>query len=127
MKVFDNLDKEQASMYRWFRKNLTKSVFERLTGLDYDGKMTEIEIDLALKNAYEMQQRHDAPFDVQHRSKIRSGVFPSALGAALEDFVEARIEQATFEEGQGGPTHGDVDRYVKGEFLVLCEEMAKLR
>lgn len=127
MKVFANLDKEQANMYRWMRKNLTKSMFERLTCRDYEGKMTEMEIDLALKNAYELQQRTDAPFDVQHRSKIRSGVFPAALGAALEDFVEARIEQATFEEGLGGQTHGDVDQYVKQEFLKLCEEMAKLR
>lgn len=127
MKVFTNLDKEQANMYRWMRKNLTKSMFERLTGLDYDGKMTEMEIDLALKNAFELQQCHDAPFDVQHRSKIRSGVFPAQLGIALEDFVEARIEQATFEEGLGGSTHNDVDQYVKQEFLKLCEEMAKLR
>jgi hypothetical protein len=114
-------------MYRWFRKNITVSMFERLTGVDYKGRMTEMEIDLALKNAYELQQRHDAPFDVSHRSKIRTGVFPAALGAALEDFVEARIHQATFRESLGGEMYIDVDQYVKAEFLKLCEELAKLR
>lgn len=127
MKVFDDLDKEQADMFRWFRKNLTASMFERLTGLDFDSKMSEMEIDLALKNAFEMQQRHDAPFDMQHRSRIRSGVFPAMLGAALEDFVEVRIEQANFQESFAGETYGDVDQRVKAEFLQLCEELAKLR
>ncbi len=127
MKVFDNLEKEQSGMYRWMRKHLTKSMFERLTGLDYEGKLTEMEIDLALKRAYEEQQRHDAPFDVQHRSKIRSGVFPAALGLALEEFVVARIDASHFEEGLGGMTHGDYDRLLKAKFLALAEEMAKLR
>lgn len=127
MKVFDNLDKEQAGMYRWMRKNLTASMFERLTGLDYAGKLSEMEIDLAMKRAHDLQQLHDIPFDIAHRSKIRSGVFPAQLGVALEDFVEIRCDQALFTEGLGGMTYGDMDQEVKAKFLVLCEELAKLR
>ena len=127
MKVFDNLDKQQAELYRWIRKKIDFRFFQRLTGLETADKMSEIAIDGALLEACHRELAYDAAADFAHRSKIRVGIFPAALGLALEDFVQARIEGADFQEGLGGKTFHDMDQEMKAKFLVLCEEMAKLR
>lgn len=127
MKVFDNLDKQQAELYRWIRKKIDFRFFQRLTGLDTAERMSEVAIDGALLEACRRELAYDSAADVAHRSKIRSGIFPATLGMALEDFVEARIDAANFQESLGGLTYRDVDQEMKAKFLVLCEEMAKLR
>ena len=127
MKVFDNLDKQQAELYRWMRKKIDFRFFQRLTGLETAEKMSEIAIDGALLEACERDLAYDCAADLLHRSKIRCGILPSSLGLALEDFVEARIDASNFQEGLGGLTHRDVDQNLKAKFLVLAEEMAKLR
>ena len=127
MKVFDNLDKEQARLYRWMRKKIDFKFFQRLTGLETASKMAELSIDRALMDACDRELAYDGAADAQHRSKIRTGIFPSSLGVALENFVNARIDASNFQEGLGGMTHADMDQELKAKFLVLAEEMAKLR
>lgn len=127
MKIFDNLDKEQARLYRWMRKKIDFRFFNRLTGLETAEKMSEVSIDSALKEACDREQAYNAAEDLRQRSKIRVGIFPASLGFALEEYTLARIEAADFLEGLGGKTINDMDQELKTKFLALCEEMAKLR
>ena len=131
MKVFDNLEKQQAELYRWMRKKIDFRFFHRLTGLETAEKMSEMSIDAALLEACHREKAYDAAFDVQHRSKIRSGIFPAQLGFALEEFVRSRIQlEAMKAYSERSATDTDLrfaDEQVKMRFLALCEEMAKLR
>jgi len=126
MKVFDKMDKEQADMYRWVRRNLNESMFWQLTGKPLNDTASVIDIDKELREAYLADRAESFAKRGVEASKIKIGVLPPALGKALLEYSEAYAESADFQEGLGGVTYAEMGREVTTKFLALCEEMAKL-
>lgn len=126
MKVFENLDREQAGMYRWMRSELTFEFLSHLTGVGVEVG-SGLDVDRALRSAYERYVSHGAAASAGDRSKLRSGLLPPALGAALAAYTAAVEDAATFQEGLGGLLYNDVERAKVEALQILCNEIAKIR
>lgn len=126
MKVFDDMDKEQADMYRWVRRSMNESMFWQLTGQVLTDNMPVLDIDKALREAYLQDRAQEFAIRGVEASKVKVGLLPPSLGMALITYTNAVTNGALFEEGLSGETHGDKDREVVKAFQALCEEMAKL-
>lgn len=124
-----NLDQDQAAMYRWMRRRVGKDkhTFQSLTGRSDLEFLTELEIDDALRSAYERDYVANAIDGICLRSALRQGKLPPELGMALASYTEAVRDAASFKEDLGGVTYVDMDLEVKIQFVKLCNEIAKLR
>lgn len=127
MKVFENMDREQADMYRWIRQNMSESLFFDLTGKQISEMPSTLDIDRELREAYVRDRASEFVKRGVAASKIKIGILPPSLGLALAQYSEAYANAADFQEGLGGLTHGDVDSALRQKFLALCEEISKLR
>jgi len=129
MKVFDDMDKEQASMYRWIRSLMSNSMLAMLTGkmVTSNVSMKDLEIDSMLRESFLQHEAMSSTERIASRSRVRQGLLPPALGAALHSYTLAVEECAMFAESFGGPTFSDVNTTLETEFRNLCNEMAKLR
>ena len=125
MKVFDDMEREQADMYRWMRRNMTPDFFNDLTGKDMFAD--NLDVDRELREAHHLDRAAMFAKASVQASKLRVGLLPPELGAALSAYTTAFVDRATFEEGLSGKTYADVGRELEAKFLALCEEMAKLR
>ena len=127
MRVFDNMDREQADMYRWIRQNMSESLFFDLTGKQISEMSSTLDIDRELREAYVRDRAAEFVKRGVEASKIKIGILPPTLGKALLEYSEAYAYAADFQEGLGGLSHGDVDSGLRQKFLALCEEISKLR
>jgi hypothetical protein len=127
MKVFTNLDREQAAMYRWIRDTCDASTFAVLTGQSGWAKMNAMQIDTAFREAYHVHSILDAGARATNAAKLRSGILPTSLGAALARYTEAVETCATFAESFGGPTFSDVNNALENALMDLTDEMRKLQ
>lgn len=127
MKVFENLDREQAAMYRWMRKHMTPSMFMHLTGKTAPEDLQALQVDRELREAFENEAYRAVMDVIPERSKIRQGLLPPALGAAILKYTECVQYDALFCESFSGETYGDVQAKVTEAFKEMCNEMAKLR
>jgi hypothetical protein len=132
MNVFQNLDREQASMYRWLRDTMDQQTLERLIRkpvwsaegcLDND----TLSRDTLLREAYHQYTARSAGEKVVNAAKMRVGILSTSLGAALARYTEAVEECATFAESFGGPTFSDVNRDLENALADLTDEMRKLQ
>jgi hypothetical protein len=127
MNVFNTLDKEQAAMYRWIRDTCDASTFAAITGQSGWIKMNAMQIDSAFREAYHVHSILDAGARATNAAKLRSGILPTSLGAALARYTAAVEASATFAEGFGGPTFSDVNRDLENALMDLTDEMRKLQ
>lgn len=127
MTIFNALDKEQAEMYRWIRDTCDHSVFSAITGQGGWIKMDTMEIDHAFREAYHRYSMPKASEKVMNSAKMRVGILPTSLGAALARYTEAVEECATFAEGLGGRTFSDVNNELENALMDLTDEMRKLQ
>ena len=127
MKVFDDLTREQADMYRWVRQNMNESMFFQLTGKLIEDCKSELDIDRVLRESFVNDRASAFAKRGVEASKIKMGLLPATLGKALLEYSEAYAYAADFQEGLGGSTHGDIGSDLRQKFMALCEEIAKLR
>lgn len=125
MKVFTELDKEQADMFRWVRRNMTPEFFAELTGKLSEG-LTSLEVDVELREAYYRDRAGLAAKRLTESSKLRTGVLPESLGLALDEYTRAVQDALMFTEGLNSKTYKDMDEELKAALLNLCDEMSKL-
>jgi hypothetical protein len=127
MNVFNNLDKEQAAMYRWIRDTCDASTFAAITRQGGWIKMDTMELDHAFREAYHRHTMPNAGENAVNAMTLRGGVLPSDLGIALARYTEAVEACATFAESFGGPTFSEVNRDLENAMLDLVDEMRKLQ
>jgi hypothetical protein len=127
MKVFQNLDREQAAMYRWIRDTCDASTFAALTGQSGWIKMDAMQIDTAFREAYHVHSILDAGARATNAAKLSAGILPTSLGAALARYTEAVEACATFAESFAGPTFSDVNNALENALMDLTDEMRKLQ
>lgn len=116
MRVFDELDKEQAGMYRWIRANLSE-----------DQLLTNLEVDRELREAYHRYQTHGAVKNIAEASKIRVGLLPKEIGEALTNLLEKTRSVVIWEMNASSKTMSEVDFDFTVTYERLCNEIAKLR
>ncbi len=110
------------------RRNMTGGFFTTLTGsILRGGVATNLDIDRALRDAFIADDAARAAKASVEASKLRIGVLPASLGAALLNYTNAQLEASTFEEGLSGRTLNDVSLSVRETFERLCIELAELR
>ena len=127
MNVFQNLDREQAAMYRWIRDTCDASTFAAITGQGGWMKMDAMDIDHAFREAYHRHAARTTGERVVAQASLSAGILPSSLGAALARYTEAVEECATFAEGLGGRTFSDVNNALENALMDLTDEMRKLQ
>ena len=127
MNVFQNLDREQAAMYRWIRDTCDASTFGAITGASGWMKMDTMQIDHAFREAYHRYSMIGASDRVIAETKMRIGILPKELGLARAKYTEAVEECATFAEGLGGLTFSDVNRNLENALADLSHELLKLQ
>ncbi|MGL5362933.1 MAG: hypothetical protein ACRDBH_08635 [Bosea sp. (in: a-proteobacteria)] len=83
MKVFDDLTREQSTLYRWLLENLSSAEVLSLTGVDTAGARPE-HVDHALREAYHFDRLRSSEViaDVQ----LRAGILPTDIGQALAEY-----------------------------------------
>ena len=127
MKVFNELDKEQAAMYRWIRDTCDHRVFVAITGQAGWIKMDALEIDTALREAYHRYAIPRAGEKAIAAASLRVGILPTSLGVALAKYTEAVEVCATFAESFSGPTFSDVNTNLENALADLTTEMLRLQ
>ena len=129
MKVFDELDKEQAGMYRWIRSNMTEDQFCWLVGSMEKPmhELTNLEVDRELREAYHRYSMHGAVQRMSEASKIQTGLLPASVGEALADLLEKTRSVVMWEMNASSKTMSEVDFDFTVSFERLCNEIAKLR
>ena len=129
MRVFDELDKEQAGMYRWIRANLSEDQFMWLVGSMEKPmhELTNLEVDRELREAYHRYQSHGAVKNIAEASKIRAGLLPKEIGEALANLLEKARSVVIWEMNASSKTMSEVDFDFTVAYERLCNEIAKLR
>jgi hypothetical protein len=127
MKVFVELDKEQAAMYRWIRDNCDASTFAAITGQGGWIKMDTMQIDHAFREAYHRYSMPKAGEKAVAAAGLRVGVLPASLGAALARYTVAVEACVTFAESFSGPTFSDVNHDFENALADLTGEILKLQ
>jgi len=127
MKVFEEMDKEHANMYRWIRKTMPQTLIRHLSpeSVVYPN-MSEMEVDRVLRTAFETHEASTIVDDLQHRSKIRSGLLPASLGMALKEFTLAAMDLGVARTAPEAERL-EFDKILTARFETLCNEMVKLR
>ena len=88
--------------------------------------MSEMEVDRVLRTAFETHEASTIVDDLQHRSKIRSGLLPASLGMALKEFTLAAMDLGVARTAPEAERL-EFDKILTARFETLCSEMAKLR
>jgi hypothetical protein len=127
MNVFQNLDREQAAMYRWIRDNCDALTFHAITGQAGWIQLGTMELDHAFREAYHRHSARTAGERVVAQASLKSGILPSSLGLALARYTEAVEACATFAESFGGPTFSDVNHDLENALMDLTDEMQRLQ
>lgn len=133
---FENLDQLHASMWHWVRRNMTYGMLKDLTNskdiaLEH---LSDIEIDRMLRNSYDHYMLQNSVKDISEKSKIKSGILPQGLGAALLKYAEAiRTEtlettcKQIFGDRQSKEHTQKLENEISKAFIDLCNEIAKTR
>lgn len=128
MKVFQELDKEQAAMYRWIRDTCDQKTFNALTGTSSNWiKIDAVQADREFREAYHRYAMPLAGEKAIAAASLRIGILPGSLGLALAKYTEAVEACATFAESFGGPTFSDVNHDLENALADLTTEMLKLQ
>ena len=128
MNVFQNLDREQAAMYRWLRDTMDQQTLERLIRRPVwsaDGCLDTDTLarDNLLREAYHQYSARTAGERAVAGASMSVGILPTSLGAALARYTEAVEACATFAESFGGPTFSDVNNALENALMDLTVEM----
>lgn len=128
--MINNLDQEQAQMFRWVRSRMNEHMFQRLTGSQFDNR-TELEKDLELKISFE---KYIATYESERiigDAKIRTGLLPESLGLALQEYTEAIVKSTLSSVTNDLRFNAEEALKASTETIValknLCNEMANLR
>lgn len=91
MRVFEELTREQATLYRWLLENLSGAELLTLTGKNLIGARPE-HIDEALRQAYHFDRFRSGEViaDVQ----AKAGILPQDIGWALLEYGNACAAKA---------------------------------
>lgn len=127
MNVFNNLDKDQASMYRWLRDSCSAELFAQIAALRGTTTRAVADVDAAMRFAYEKHASQHTNETVIPHLQLAVGILPLALGAALQRYTAAVEERAVFMEGLGSETFGDADRRCENAMNDVLDEIRKLQ
>ena len=132
----ENLDKTYAGMWRWVRRNMSYGMLKELTNKDEIelSGLSDIAIDKALRDSYDMYVAQTSLNSISDRSKIKSGVLPESLGLAILEYSKA-IRDAEFEstcknifgDVQSEEHAQKMENKVSEALVSLCNEISKVR
>ena len=132
----ENLDKTYAGMWRWVRRNMSYGMLKELTNKDEIelSGLSDIAIDKALRDSYDMYVAQTSLNSISDRSKIKSGVLPESLGLAILEYSNA-VKDAEFEstcknifgDVQSQEHAQKMENKVSEALVSLCNEISKVR